>query len=145
MLSSLSCLSSFFGPFSVPPVVMAFTLRKAFRLRNVPFFFFCSPGLGLRGLAFAVLACFPPSWNGGFHLWRLPGESRSRSCLLRLVGSPRFKSLGCQTTWSLELLPPSHSGGVQLPLPLLFITPFACLVFPRENFGFVGVDGVFGS
>ena len=34
--------------------------------------------------------------------------------------------------------------GVQLPLPLLFITPFASLVF-LENFGFVGVDGVFGS
>ena len=33
---------------------------------------------------------------------------------------------------------------VQLPLPLLFITPFASLVF-LENFGFVGVDGVFGS
>ena len=29
-------------------------------------------------------------------------------------------------------------------LPLLFITPFASLVF-LENFGFVGVDGVFGS
>ena len=37
-----------------------------------------------------------------------------------------------------------HIQGVQLPLPLLFITPFACLVF-LENFGFVGVDGVFGS
>ena len=32
----------------------------------------------------------------------------------------------------------------QLPLPLLFITPFASLVF-LENFGFVGVDGGFGS
>ena len=34
--------------------------------------------------------------------------------------------------------------GVQLPLPLLFITPFASLV-SLENFGFVGVDGVSGS
>ena len=34
--------------------------------------------------------------------------------------------------------------GVQLTLPLLFITPFTSLVF-LENFGFVGVDGVFGS
>ena len=33
-----------------------------------------------------------------------------------------------------------HVQGVQL----LFITPLACLVF-IENFGFVGVDGVFGS
>ena len=74
-LMSLSCLSSFFGPFSVPLVVTAFTLQKALRLRNVPFFDFCSPGLGLRVLAFAVWACFPPGWNGGFHLWRLPGES----------------------------------------------------------------------
>ena len=32
----------------------------------------------------------------------------------------------------------------QLPLPLLFFTPFASLVF-LENFGFVGVDGGFGS
>ena len=37
-----------------------------------------------------------------------------------------------------------HVQGVRLPLPLLFITPFAGLVF-LENFGFVGVDGVFGS
>ena len=34
--------------------------------------------------------------------------------------------------------------GGQLPLSLLFITPFAGLVF-LENFAFVGVDGVFGS
>ena len=45
---------------------------------------------------------------------------------------------------SIELLPPSCSGGVQHPLLLLFITPFASLVF-LENFGFVGVDSVFGS
>ena len=32
----------------------------------------------------------------------------------------------------------------QLSLPLLFFTPFASLVF-LEYFGFVGVDGVFGS
>ena len=37
-----------------------------------------------------------------------------------------------------------HIQGVQLPLPLLFITPFASLVF-LENFGFVGVDSVFRS
>ena len=37
-----------------------------------------------------------------------------------------------------------HVQGVRLPLPLLFITPFASLVF-IEIFGFVGVDGVFGS
>ena len=37
-----------------------------------------------------------------------------------------------------------HVQGVQLPMPLLFITSFASLVF-LENFGFVGVDGVFGS
>ena len=37
-----------------------------------------------------------------------------------------------------------HVQGVRLPLPLLFITPFACLVF-LENFSFVGFDGVFGS
>ena len=32
----------------------------------------------------------------------------------------------------------------QLPLPLLFFTSCACLVF-LENFSFVGVDGGFGS
>ena len=37
-----------------------------------------------------------------------------------------------------------HIQGVRLPLLLLFITPFTSLVFP-ENFGFMGVDGVFGS
>ena len=52
---------------------------------------------------------------------------------------------GLPGSWSLELLSPSRSGCVQLPLPLLFITPSAMLVFPRENFGFEGVDGVFGS
>ena len=38
----------------------------------------------------------------------------------------------------------SHVRGVQLPLLLLFITPFTSLVF-LETFGFMGVDGVFGS
>ena len=52
---------------------------------------------------------------------------------------------GLPGSWSLELLPPSRSGCVQLPLPLLFITPFAILVFPRENFVYEGVGGVFGS
>ena len=37
-----------------------------------------------------------------------------------------------------------HVQGVRLPLPLLFFTPFASLVF-LKNFGFMGVDGVFGS
>ena len=32
----------------------------------------------------------------------------------------------------------------QLPLPLMFFPSCACLVF-LENFGFVGVDGGFGS
>ena len=56
----------------------------------------------MRGLAFAVLACFPPGWSGGFHLWRCSGESLGR--LLRPVDSPRFKCLGCQATWSPWLL-----------------------------------------
>ena len=49
-------------------------------------------------------------------------------------------------SWALSL------GGIasvafrlwQLPLPLLFFTPFASLV-SLENFGFVSVDGGFGS
>ena len=59
---------------------------------------FCSPGLSLRSLAFAVLACFPPGWDGCFHLWRYSGESLGR--LLRPVDSPRLKCLGCRATWS---------------------------------------------
>ena len=147
---SLSCLS-FFRPFSVPPVVTAFTLQKALGLRNVPFFYFCSPGLGLRVLAFTVWACFPPGWNGGFHLWMFLGESlgRGRAFFDRLI-LPDSRVLGAGLpglpgSWSLELLSPSRSGCVQLPLPFLFITPFAILVFSRENFGFEGVDGVFSS
>ena len=143
--------SSFFGPFSVPPLVTVFTLQKALRLRNVPFFYFCSPGLGLRVLAFAVWVGFPPGWNGGFHLWRLPGESLDwgHTFFNRLI-LPGSRALGAGLpgipgSWSLELLLPSRSGCMQLPLPLLFITPFAILVFLRENFGFEGVDGVFGS
>ena len=139
----------FFRPFSVPLVVTAFTLRKALRLRNVPFFYFCSPGLGLRVLAFAGWACFPLGWNGGLHLWRLPGESLGQALFNWLI-LPDSRALGAGLpglpgSWSLELLPLSRSGCVQLPLPLLFVTPFAILVFPRENFGFEGVDGVFGS
>ena len=44
-------------------------------------------------------------WGGGAStcggFW---GASRSRSCLLRPVGSPRFKRLGCRATWSPWLL-----------------------------------------
>ena len=66
-------------------------------MRNGLFFF-----SRLGGLAFAVLACFPPGWNGGFHLWRCSGESLGR--LLRPVDSPRFKCLGCRFAWSPWLL-----------------------------------------
>ena len=68
-----------------------------------------------------------------FGQWILPDSSALGTGLPGLLGS-------C----SIELLPPSRSGCVQLPLPLLFITPFASLVF-LENFGVVSVDGVFGS
>ena len=68
-----------------------------------------------------------------FDLWILPDSSALGAGLPGLLGS-------C----SIELLPPSRSGGVQLPLPFLFFTPFASPVF-LENFGFVGVDDVFSS
>ena len=71
-------------------------------MRNGPFFFSGLPRPRLGGLAFAVLACFPPGWNGGFPFWRCSGESLSR--LLRQVDSPRFKCLGCRGTWSPWLL-----------------------------------------
>ena len=132
-------------------MVTAVTLRKALRLRNVPVFFFCSPGLGLRVLAFTVWSFLPPGWNGGLPLVEASGESlgRDRTFFDRLV-LPDSRALGAGLpgppgSWSLEFLPPSRSGCVQLPLLLLFITPFAIFVFPRENFGLVGVNGVFGS
>ena len=129
------CPCCAFPPFlghSVPLVVTAFTIQKALRLRNVPLFYF-----GLQVLAFAVWACFPPGWNGGFHVWRLLGESlgRGRAFFDRLI-LPDSRALGAGLpglpgSWSLERLPPSRSGCIQLPLPLLFITPFAILVFPH--------------
>ena len=87
---------------------------ESIRLKDIPFFFFRSLGLGLRGLAFAVLACFPPGWNGGLHLWRFPGESlgRGRTFFGRWV-LPDSRALGAGLpslpgSWSLELLPPSR-------------------------------------
>ena len=116
---------------------------ESIKIKKRYVFLFLLPRSRLAGPCFRSVGLFS-SWLE----WWLPlveasgWVSRSRSCLLRPVGSPRFKSLGCRATWSLELLPPSRSGCVQLPLPLLFITPFASLVFPRENLGFVGVDSV---
>ena len=37
-------------------------------------------------------------------------------------------------SWSIELLPPSRSGCMRLSLPLLFVTPFAILVFAWQKF-----------
>ena len=90
-------------PFSVPPVVTAFTLRKAFRLRNVPFFLYLLPRSRLAESCFRSVGLFPLGWNGNFHSWRFSGESLGR--LIRPVSSPRFKSLGCRAAWSLWLLP----------------------------------------
>ena len=70
----------FFRPFSVPSVVTAFTLRKAFKLRNVPFFFSLLPRSRLAGSCFHSVGLFS-SWLE----WWLPlvevfgGESRSPS------------------------------------------------------------------
>ena len=71
-------------------------------MRNGPFFFSRLPRSLLGSPAFAVLVCFPPNWNGGFHLWRCSGETLG--CLLRPVDSPLFKCLGCRFTWSPWLL-----------------------------------------
>ena len=129
----------------------AFTLSESIEIEKRSVFLFLLPRSRLAGSCFRSVGLFSPGWNGGFHLWRLPGESlgQGRAFFDRLVlldsralgaGLP-----GLPGSWSLELLPPSRSGCVQLPLPLLFITPFASLVFPRKNFGFGCVDGVFGS
>ena len=133
-------------PFSVPPMVTAFTLRKALRLRNVPFFLHLLPRSQLAKSCFRSVGLFPPGWNGSFHSWRF------RASLSVVFSAGRFSQF--QEPWvpgylvSLALALSSyclrHVQGVQLPLPLLFITPYASLVF-LENFGFMGVDGVFGS
>ena len=133
----------FFRPFSVPPVVTAFTLWKALHGETFRFSFLCSPGLGLGvllsqcWLVFLLVGMVASTCGGVwgslsvafFGWWILPDASTLGSGLPGLLGS-------C----SIELLPPSRSGC----MPLLFVTPFASLVF-LENFGFVGVDGVYGS
>ena len=88
----------------------------------------------LIGMVASTCGGFRGSLSAAFFgRWILPDSSALGAGLPGLLGS-------C----SIELLPPSRSGCVQLPLPLLFITPFASLVL-LETFGFVGVDGVFGS
>ena len=63
------------------------------------------------------------------------GESLSPgSAFFGQLVLPDSRALGARQpghpgSWSLELLPPSRSGCVQLSLPLLFVTPFAILVF----------------
>ena len=104
--------SSFFRPFSVPPVVTVFTLSDAWNWETVVFLF-PAPQVSAWGPCFRSVDLFPPGWNGGFHLWRYLGVPLGR--LLRPVVSPRFKCPGCRFTWSpglflLELLPPTRSG-----------------------------------
>ena len=100
-------------PFSILPVVTAFTLPKAFILRNVPFFFSLLPRSRLAESCFRSVGLFPPGWNDNFHSWRFSVESLGH--LIRPVSSPRFKSLGCRLpglpgSCPIELLPPSRSG-----------------------------------
>ena len=60
----------FLGHFSVPPVVTAFTLWKACRLRIVPFLLYLLPRSRLAESCFRSVGLFPPGWNGSFHSWR---------------------------------------------------------------------------
>ena len=84
---------------------MTATLREALGWRKVPFFSISAPRvsacrslLSQRGLVF-LLVGMGASTCGGFR-----EVSLFRSCLLRPVGPPRFKSLGCRATWSPWLL-----------------------------------------
>ena len=135
----------FVGHFPVPPVVTDFTFRKAWRSRNVPFS--CSaPQVSACGVLLSQCCLFPPGWNGSCHLWRFWAS------LSVVFSAGRFSPI--QEPWvpgylvSLALAIASycfrHLQGVQLLLSLLFITPFASLVF-LENFTVGVVDGVFGS
>ena len=51
-------------------MVTAFTLRKAFRLRNVPFFLYRLPRSRLAESCFCSVGLFPPGWKDSFHSWR---------------------------------------------------------------------------
>ena len=124
---------------------------ESIKIEKRSVFLFLLPRSLLAGSCFHSVGLFSSWLEWWLPLVKFPGESlgRGRAFFDRWVlidsralgvGLP-----GLPGSWSLELLPPSCSGCVQLPLPLLFITPFASLVFPHENFGFVGVDGVFGS
>ena len=135
----------FFRPFSVPPVVTAFTVRKEFRLRNFPFFLSLLPRSRLAGSCFCSVDLFS-SWLE----WWLPLVEVFGRVSRSPYSAGRFSPI--QEPWvpgylvSLALALSSyclcHVQGVQLPL--LFSTPFASLVF-FENFGFVGVYSVFSS
>ena len=110
-------------------------------------FLFLLPRSRLAGPCFRRVGLFS-SW---LVWWRLPGKSlgRGHAFFDRLI-LPDSRALGAGLpglpgSWSFKLLPPSRSGCVQLPLQLLFMTPFAFIVFPRKNFGFEGIPGVFGS
>ena len=114
-------------------------------------FLFLLPRSRLAGPCFRSVGLFSSWLEWGLPLVEASGKSLGpgRAFFGRLV-LPDSRALGAGLpgppgSWSLELLPPSRSGCVQLSLPLLFVTPFAILVFPSKNFGFMGVDGVFGS
>ena len=134
----------FLRPFSIPPVVTVFTLRKALQIEKRSIFLFSAPQVSACGVLLSqcwlvfLLVGMVASTCGGirgchsvvfFGRWILPVASALGAGLPGLPGA-------C----SIELLPPSRSGCVLL----LFISPFACLVF-LKNFGFVGVDSVVGS
>ena len=122
----------FLRPFAVPPVVTAFTLRKALQIEKHSIFLFSAPQVSACGvllsqcwLVFLLVGMVASTCGGirgshsvaAFGRWILPVASALGAGLTGLPGA-------C----SVELLPPSRSGCVQLPLPLLFISPFACLV-----------------
>ena len=92
---------SFLGRFAVPPVVTAFTLRKACRLRNVLFFLLLLPRSRIAESCFRSVGLFPPGWNGSFHSWRY------RVSLLVVFSAGSFSpiGLGCRAAWSPGLLP----------------------------------------
>ena len=72
---------------------------ESIKIERRSVFLFLLPRSRLAGSCFRSVGLFS-SWLE----WWLPLVSRSRSCLLRSVGSPRFKSLGCRATWSPWLL-----------------------------------------
>ena len=84
-------------------MVTSFTIWKALKLGNVPFFLDLLPRPWLAESSFHSVGLFPPGWNGSFHSWRF----QVSLSVVFLAGrfTPIQEHLGAGATWSPRLLP----------------------------------------